>query len=299
MGTTFVADGMPLYQPFSPFLAAMAPEVRRQGVTVLLNGAGGDDVMDGEPNLFSELAASGHPLNALTRAIRLRGPHMGGPAWRVRQYIMRPLIRAATPRGIRRGRYRRALLARYPWAGPRLRRYLDGIASAPSRPTLGLAATPAARFEALARSSFLFQSCLGRAQDEALSGCTRRDPFFDESFMRTVARLPPLALMHGDFRRGLLREAMRGLVPDEVRLRETKAFMEPGLGQMVNAAGGFRVLDGLAEVSRLADLGIAEPRAFRRALDALARDPDHGPWVMIWPALAAEAFLRGAGASWR
>ena len=38
--------------------------------------------------------------------------------------------------------------------------------------------------------------------------------------------------------------------------------------------------------------GIAEPRAFHRLYDRLKRDPDHGPWVMIWPALATEAFLR-------
>jgi len=82
------------------------------------------------------------------------------------------------------------------------------------------------------------------------------------------------------------------MVPDEVRLRTTKAVMEPALTQMVEAAGGFRLLDDLGTVRLLADLGIAEPRAFRRSLDALARDPDHGPWVRLWPALATEAFLR-------
>jgi hypothetical protein len=98
--------------------------------------------------------------------------------------------------------------------------------------------------------------------------------------------------MHRDFRRGLLREAMRDLVPDEVRWRETKSVMEPVLGQMIEGAGGFRVLEPLADARMLADLGIAEPRAFRRAFEALARDPDHGPWVTMWPALATEAFLR-------
>ncbi|HEY8088319.1 MAG TPA: asparagine synthase-related protein, partial [Polyangiaceae bacterium] len=187
---------------------------------------------------------------------------------------------------------RGALRTRYPWAGPRLRRYLDDVGSSLPEPRPGLASTPAERFEAMARSPYLFQSCLGRAQEEALSGCTRRDPFFDEEFLRAVARLPPLALMHRDFRRGLLREAMRDLVPDEVRWRETKSVMEPVLGQMIEGAGGFRVLEPLADARMLADLGIAEPRAFRRAFEALARDPDHGPWVTMWPALATEAFLR-------
>jgi asparagine synthase (glutamine-hydrolysing) len=297
LGTTFVADGMPLYQALSPYLAAMSPEATRRDVTVLLDGAGGDEIADGDPRLFSELASSGHPLSALVKAVRLRGPHMGGPGWRVREYVIRPLIRGAAPTGIRRRRYRKGLAARYPWAGPRLQRYLDEIADAPPTTPPGIASTPADRFEAFARSPYLFQCCVGRAQEETLTGCTRRDPFFDEDFMRAVARLPPLALLQGDFRRGLLRQAMRDLMPDEVRWRRTKAVMEPALSQMVEAAGGFRVLDGLGHVRLLADLGIAEPRAFRRSLDELARDPDHGRWVMIWPALAAEAFLRSASAS--
>jgi asparagine synthase (glutamine-hydrolysing) len=297
VGKTFVADGMPLYQALSPYLIAMSPEAQRRGVTVLLDGAGGDEIADGDPRLYSELASSGHPLSAVVKAVRLRGPHMGGPGWRVREYVIRPLIRGAAPTRIRRRRYRNGLAARYPWAGPRLRRYLDEIAGAPPRTAPGIASTPADRFEAFARSPYLFQCCLGRSQEESLSGCARRDPFFDEDFMRTVARLPPLALLQGDFRRGLLREAMRDLMPDEVRWRRTKAVMEPALSQMVEAAGGFRVFDGLGDVRLLADLGIAEPRAFRRSLDELARDPDHGRWVMIWPALAAEAFLRGASAS--
>jgi asparagine synthase (glutamine-hydrolysing) len=298
LGTTFVAGGMPYYHPLSPFLAASSAEARRRGATVLLSGAGGDDVVDGNPTLLSELARRGRPFEAVLKAVLLRGPYMGGPGWRVRQYVARPLIRGATPIGIRRSRYRRALQASYPWAGARLGRYLDEVAETPPGPPPGIASTPAARFEALARPPYLFRACLGREQEEALAGCARRDPFFDDDFMRTVARLPPLTLLHGDFRRGLMREAMRGLLPDEIRWRKTKAVMEPALRQMVEAAGGFRTLDNLADVRMLAELGIAEPRAFRRSFDQLVRDPDRGPWIRIWPALAAEAFLRtGASAS--
>jgi hypothetical protein len=144
----------------------------------------------------------------------------------------------------------------------------------------------------MARSPFLAQVCIGRAQEEAILGCVRRDPFVDDDFMRLVASLPPLALMRGNFRRGLLRDAMLGLVPDDVRRRVTKAILEPALGEMVAAAGGFGVLAHLADVRMLADLGIAEPRPFRRAFDALARDPGRGPWTAVWPALATEDFLR-------
>ncbi|HEY8091192.1 MAG TPA: asparagine synthase-related protein, partial [Polyangiaceae bacterium] len=97
VGATFVADGMPLYQSLSPLLATTGREARARGVTVLLNGAGGDDVLDGDPCLYAQLARSGHPARAVAGAVRLRGPYMGGPAWRVGQYVVRPLVRDVTP----------------------------------------------------------------------------------------------------------------------------------------------------------------------------------------------------------
>jgi asparagine synthase (glutamine-hydrolysing) len=289
---TFVSDAAPLFHPVSPLVVSSSRVFRREGITLLLTGAGGDEVLDGEPTLFSEVATSGHLARAMLMALRLRGPHLGGPAWRVGTYVVRPLLRSATPVAVRRRRHRGAMLATYPWAGPRLRRYLDRLAATPPEPELGLASSPEARFEAMAASPVVFQTCLFRSQEDALTGCTRRDPYLDEHLMATVARIPPLALMRGHFLRGLLRDSMRDLVPDSVRLRRTKAVMEPALAQMVRAAGGFRVLDGLADVRMLADLGIAEPEQFRRSMEALERDPENGPWVTVWPALAAEAFAR-------
>jgi asparagine synthetase B (glutamine-hydrolysing) len=290
--STFVADGMPFHGAGAPLLAALSRGVRERSVTVLLTGVGGDEVIDGEPDLFADLVRRGRPLHAVVHAVRLRGPMMGGPLWRAEQYVLRPIVRDMMPESVRRLRRKTAFLARYPWAGPRLRRYLDTAACNRSRcePRLGWSA--ARRFEVMARSPFLQQVCIARAQEEAVLRCVRRDPFFDEDFMRVVASLPPLALMQGHFLRGLLRHALRGLVPNDVRNRGTKAMMEPALGETVTAAGGFGVLGHLADVCMLGDLGIAEPRRFRRAFDELARNPGRGAWTAIWPALAAEDFLR-------
>jgi asparagine synthase (glutamine-hydrolysing) len=292
VSSTFVADGMPFHGTGAPLLAALSRRARERRVTVLLTGVGGDEVVDGEPDLLADLVRQGRPLRAVLDAVRLRGPMMGGPLWRAEQYLLLPIVRDITPEPLRRLRRRRAFLARYPWAGPRLRRYLEATAGRRSRcePRLGWSAGE--RFEVMARSPFLQQVCIARGQEEAVLGCLRRDPFLDEDFMRIVASLPPLALMHDHFRRGLLRHALRGLVPNDVRKRGTKAIMEPALGETVTAAGGFGVLGHLADARMLGDLGIAEPGRFRRAFDELARNPDRGPWAAIWPALAAEDFLR-------
>lgn len=293
VGTTFVQDGMPFYAAGAPLLVAMSVRVRARRVSVLLTGVGGDDVVDGEPRLYSSLARA-HPFRAAGSVARLKGPGMGNASSRLWRFLLRPLIREVVPvpGGVTAYRRRRGQLRRYPWAGPVLRRYLASLADVAPTPKPQLDWTAAERFEALARSPYVRQWCIARTQMEAITGCALRDPFFDDDFLRAVASIPPLELMRGDFRRGLLREAMRGLLPEEIRVRETKAVVDPAMGRFVDAGGGFAALGSLAGVQRLADLQIAEPRAFRRVFDELARRPDRARWFGAWPALAVEAWLR-------
>ena len=102
-----------------------------------------------------------------------------------------------------------------------------------------------------------------RSQAEAIGDHVQRNPFLDDEFLRFVATLPPLALFQGGYRRGLLREAMRGLLPEDLRLRETKAHFEPALVELMAPHGGVRTVADLADVRMLADLGLVEPRIFR------------------------------------
>ncbi len=291
VGTSFVLDGMPASPPPAPLTLALEQRARSAGMDVLLTGVGGDSVLDGEPQLLGELALQ-RPLRALRIAARLRGPEPAGPAWRLRQYVVRPLLSRVLPSVGRRARARNRVLAPYPWAGARVRRFLCDMAQRTSARPPSLGSDPAQRYEELAGAPFLAEMSFARAQEEATTGCVRREPFFDDEFLRVVATLPPLSLLHGGYLRGLFRESMRGVVPDEVRLRETKAILQPALAEMVAAAGGFRRLEDLADVRMMADLGLAEPRSFRACFDALARDPARSSWYWVWPALAVEAFLR-------
>jgi len=52
-------------------------------------------------------------------------------------------------------------------------------------------------------------------------------PFLDSDVVRFCLSLPSEAKLHGGMTRWVLREAMRGLVPDIVRLRRTKADFTP------------------------------------------------------------------------
>jgi len=137
-----------------------------------------------------------------------------------------------------------------------------------------------------------------RHQQEHASGIERSDPYLDRELITWVDALPPVWLLEGGVRRGLFREAIRGLVPESLRTRPDKAAFEPAMFRFVESIGGFGALRRHASVPDLADLGLVEPRAFLDAFDELAAKPiGSWQWSTVWPALATEAFLasRGAG----
>jgi asparagine synthase (glutamine-hydrolysing) len=287
-----VLDAMPCVGLTSALEVEAGRRARGKGAQFLLTGIGGDTVVEGRTELFGDLARRGKILSAVLGAVRLRGQSGGGPAWRVRNLVLKPLVAPLFPQRWRRARRRRSIARSYPWAGPRLRRWIDAHVetAGPQLPSLG--STPTEWYQWLAGSPFFAQTATGRAQIESASGCTYRDPLFDDDLIATVAALPPLSLFHDGWRRGLFRHVMRGIVPDEVRLRPNKAYLDSAAAHMVQSIGGFAALADLADVRTLADLGLAEPREFRRTFDRLAADPFAALWWSVWPALASEAFLR-------
>lgn len=165
-------------------------------------------------------------------------------------------------------------------------------------PRISLDWTPTERYEALVRMPFLALTSLIRSQQEEVTRCRRLDPLFDDDLLRFVATLPPLKLLAGGFLRGLLRSAMAGQLPEEVRTRPWKAYTEPAIAGMVAAAGGFRAFADLARMERLGDLGIVDPTRFRRHFNRLAAEPVGPFWWSVWPALAVEEFLRQYDEGW-
>ncbi len=286
-----VVDARPCRAPLIAAWGALAGRARRRGADLVLSGEGGDDVFNGDAGMFGALARSGSPLRALRTFAGLRG-FPGSPLSRLRA----GLLFAASPLQPRRFkllRRRRALHTLYPWARPRLRDYIDGIAAfEASRPRLPLDASPSERYESLLSMRVLADLGAVRAQVEMAGDHVRREPFFDDDLLRFVATVPPLTLFQGGYRRGLMREAMRGLLPEDLRLRQTKAYLEPALVRMVAPLGGLKAFEDLTDVRMLADLGFVEPRRFRAHFDEVAGDPARLGWSRFWAVFAVEAFLR-------
>lgn len=284
-----VADGLPLYSANAALHACLLFRARELGAETVLTGVGGDDVLDGSPSYLADRAARGNILGAVRDSRTLEVFWRDPGVTQIWDFVVRPLLVRALPLSVRRARQRRVVRRRADWAGPAL------LAQLKRRHPVDMASrsrAPSARFEHFMGSPTLGRRDDGRGQFFALTGIEQSDPFLDEEFVRFVFSLDPSLLHVGGRGRGLLRLAMEGLVPDDVRQRLDKSRFEPAMSAMMQGAGGFQTLAPLSTMKRAGRLGLVDPAAFGRSFDRLRTNPDWGAgWTYVWPPLALEAFL--------
>jgi asparagine synthase (glutamine-hydrolysing) len=114
-----------------------------------------------------------------------------------------------------------------------------------------------------------------------------RYPYLDRDLLEFLLAVPRQQLVRPGRRRCLLRRALAGLVPDEILNRRRKAYVAravvKGIGQLAPGSLGRELI--------LADLGIVDPSAFRRALDRAGQGEDV-PVVPLARALLLETWLQ-------
>ena len=268
-------DAAPFPWPTGPLEVEMLAVARACGAERCLSGAGGDELFNGDPRSLAAYVRKGQLGRALVAARRLEG--FDQPRSRVLSWLVRPVVATWQPASLRAWRARARPAAARAWAGPAAHAFLrarDGID------------------QVAAHRDYVAWL---RHQEIVASGCDLREPFFDADVIRAIGELPPSWLLHGHARRGLFREAMRGLLPESLRTRMDKARFEPALARFFDAAGGAARLRDLAKLPRLVALGIVAPSHSASAFEAFAGDPRLvDPWLALWPALAVEAFLRAS-----
>jgi asparagine synthase (glutamine-hydrolysing) len=285
---------VPLEYPSGAFFMPVLEAAAARGASVLIDGEGGDELFGCEPFLIAD---------------RLRAADLAG-ALRVTRAL--PGMVALTPRSLG------VVLRR--WIAPALipPPVLDGVrrARAARRPTpswLAGAALQAAREpqdedwrgggEAHwrvhlawvltdARSALGVHDHLRRVA--ALAGVRDMHPFLDVDLIELVLGLPPQFAFDARLDRALLREAMRDILPEPVRLREGKtsfaALLLDALMGTDRVAVERTLTGATLEVGQLVDS--ERLRAFWR--DGPERCP-RGPWAWtaeIWRAFAFETWLR-------
>lgn len=290
--SVLTADAAPFYWPTFPVEMAAVSRAVRGGAEALFTGSAGDPVTGGDLSLYSEGVFGLRLLPALWGAARLQTMWPSSPSSRALDLVLRPAMRRVAPRSwLSRKRARRLCKGRqWAWAGPSLRAFL--IHAEPERPQESW-------YCSMARSGQLLRIADLRGQFERKSGLVEHSPYLDAKLIEFVASVPREMRFWGHSERGLFREAMRGLLPESVRMRPDKASLEPMVSEVGSAAHGSGALTSLMNMEALGDLGLVQPVAFRSALTKAIAERDGEAWGYAWPALSAEAFLQHGRGSYR
>jgi asparagine synthase (glutamine-hydrolysing) len=134
----------------------------------------------------------------------------------------------------------------------------------------------------------------------ALAGIVPRHPLVDVDVIELMLRMPPETAFHPRHTRPMVREAMKGLIPDSVRLRPTKSSFDALFHESIAGVD-------LPAVRELVDRPDAEVGAFvdlavlRRELFG-APPPSSDPralqdWALrVWRTVTAEVWLQDQAA---
>lgn len=264
--------------------------VRASGGRVLLTGNGGDQLFAGNMFFFADWVVSGHPHRAVREMLHRAA--IGRVSFWELAYrnailpilpavVRRQLVHVAgrlpgwiSPLADRRYRLRDRAPSVASYAGRRGSKYGDAVAAS-------TAATPGVLY-------------LGVLDDSL----TLRHPLLYRPLVEFALRLPPELCARPHRRKWILREAMRGILPDIVLSRIGKSTLAgPFSWSLVNQR---TLLEPLVADPILAQLGIVEPSLLRAALIAARSAPGRGEQFggAVHHTLGLEAWLRVRSGRW-
>ena len=282
-------DGI-LREQDEPFVSASILAQRRvmqaasaEGIKVMLDGQGADELLAGYP----------HYRYAWLLGLATRHPaRVPGALRDLRRHGVRPIVafRQALLDQLRLGRSGRAPLGREAhvpsWVGPQLR----GAASLPLRDwhDPGPAGTPLARHLQRAVVATSLPALLRYEDRNSMRfGVEARVPFLDHRLVEAAAGLPDRLRIDRGVTKVILRRAMRGGVPDEIRLDRRKiGFAVPQVAWMAASMPAIRA--AFADSPAISG-GILDHHGVQALLER-PLDADGG--AELWRALSIDRWLR-------
>jgi asparagine synthase (glutamine-hydrolysing) len=275
----------------------LCEHVAAQGYDVLFGGLGGDELNAGEyeyfPFHFADLRTAGdeeqlqHELEAWVR-------HHDHPVHRksreVAEAHLRRLVDLSEP-----GRCLPDM--------DRMLRYADALGPAAwditqFRPEMDMPFTSYLRnrtYQDMVRET---APCCLRAEDRHVTafGLRRSDPFFDHRLAEFMFRVPGAMKIRDGVTKRLLREAMKGTLPDETRLRVKKTGWNAPAHQWFTGGGADAIRD-LVGSAAFRDRGIYDVDVVLRLLDEHEQIVSSGVarenhMMFFWQLVNLELWLR-------
>ncbi len=264
---------------------AVFREAKRNGVTVMLDGQGADELLAGYHSYFnilaSQLLGRGNMAGYLALEKRYRAEHGAR---------ILPLSKAAVflaPGPVRRlaGFVRRRLRP----AGPMSAVVSPSFMAAHLKPLDLPAAENLTDVLASHVARFSLPGLLRYEDHNSMShSIESRVPFLDHRLVDFIFSLPDEMKIRGAVTKSVLREAMRGILPEAVRLRKDKVgFMPaPGLTYELLDGEGAALLENRNPIER----DLFDPAALRKAHET--RDASPGVEYPLWRVVNVKMWLR-------
>ncbi|MGO9759960.1 MAG: asparagine synthetase B family protein [Solirubrobacteraceae bacterium] len=265
------------------------------GVTVTLDGDGGDELFGPRSYVLADRLRGGHLRQALGLALELPGAGDRPPRRQVARVLGDLALTGAIPYGPHNALWRTFAPGRTPrWIRSETARELVGTDDPFAWKRLDGPRWWAHIAHGLTRGveeTGIFEHQRRRA---ALAGLEARHPLFDLDLVELGLRQRPEATLDRHRNRPVLRMSMAGLLPDSVRLRPAKAWFDSLIVDCLSGADGVAVqqliTDPCAELRAYVD-----PDGVRRALFDLSPQELSDPfrWMhQVWRLVTAECWLR-------
>jgi asparagine synthase (glutamine-hydrolysing) len=282
---------LPSVSPTLVFMSPLARAAGDDGIEVLLDGEGGDELFSGSPFVFTDLLLHGRIRSALSIAERLPGT-AGRPRQQILSGVLRQwALRGAVPYAVHAG-LRRLRPAHYGarWLTPSTAAHdgrhadewewklLDG-----PRWWADLAYDFTQGRERMGAHDFLRH----KSADAGLQG---RHPYFDDlDLVEQMLAIPSELAFDSAYDRPLLRRATAGLLPDTIRLRRDKSYFNPLVDQTLMSTDRSALLS-LFRAGALVGRYVRTDVLSDYVTGCELR-PASWTWV-VWRAAAAECWLR-------
>jgi asparagine synthase (glutamine-hydrolysing) len=224
------------------------PTARAKGIRVLLSGTGSDEWMSGSPHAYTDLLRAGH-WRKLWRRVREDSSRMPNADDRnaadfFLRYALWPLMPLALRKFIRSLRGRPIVPE---FINPEFARRIglaDRLQAEPRRP-YGMTFGQFVLYESF-NSGWVAHGVDIFDRSTARFGVEERHPFHDRRLYEFLMAIPDEQRARDFRRKYILRNAMRGLVPDSVLARRDKADFSILFIQALERMGGEHLFDTMA-----------------------------------------------------
>jgi asparagine synthase (glutamine-hydrolysing) len=281
-----------LEAPFAAWDACFHEVLRRaraRGAQVLLTGHGGDDLLWGSRLVYADRLWRGD-LRAAWEVLRYAATNRHAWSWILYQHLVEPLLPPKVHRGLRRLTGKDSDAAVPDW--------IDSGFARRTGLTERLRQTPARRFPGAARAAvhdYVRHTPWDRSshwygQHAAGFGIEVRHPFLDRRLIEYLASIPQAQVFRVHLSKNLLRQAMAGLLPEEVRMRRSKTHLG---GFLALSLGGERRerIERLLAKPLSSEMGILDEKHLRAAYQR-TQDGKTEFDLRLWNPIALELWLR-------